>query len=99
MSKYIGFLNCPNCGYKHVTDVKTVKIYYAMDAKEQICSIKCPGCDHTEVARIRNEDLVAFRTHGVNPTPLSEFYEPLTEDAIAIWDPQKEFRDGFQHLI
>lgn len=100
MGKYVGHINCSQCGYQYITDPDSVTIWFNLDHVKQLCEAICPGCKQVRASRIELEDFIALRTHNVQVKPFGDKFEPLTEEMIDAWDPQKEFAsESFKKLI
>jgi hypothetical protein len=69
-------------------------IWFAPDAQKQLVNVKCPGCGRVIEARLDFDDTAAFRSHGVVFKPLTEKFEPLTEQSIDEWDIDRELNNA-----
>ena len=90
MPSYIGFVHCPGCGIKHLTDPSKVTVWFSADSYEQLTEAVCPGCENTIESRVSFETMVAFKQYNVRIRQFSERYELLTEELIDKWDIDSE---------
>jgi endogenous inhibitor of DNA gyrase (YacG/DUF329 family) len=93
--RVVGHVRCPKCGHQNITDTRLISIFFALDAMQQVCTVKCPSCALEIDSKLDPEDFLKFRTHGVKMQPLSAKFKPLTEAEIDEWDIEKDLKNVF----